>query len=63
MAVDSQQKRMAVADRVFPATKDGDWRATVAGAYPFTFQVPTESDINDELARIKSILEYIASQV
>ena len=29
---------MAVAGRVFPATKDELWRATVAGVYPFTFQ-------------------------
>ncbi len=31
---------MAVAGRVFPATKDELWRATVAQVYPLAFQAP-----------------------
>lgn len=35
MALDSAQKRFAVAGNVFPvAAKDGPWRITVGNAYP-----------------------------
>lgn len=43
MAIDSAQKRFAIAGNVFPvAANDSGWRATVARIYPLTFPNPVE---------------------